>query len=106
MYQARHLDRFLAADLSKHDWLDAAKFVQNKITDDVIEAAVKNMPTEIYEISGKEIADKIKARIKDLEKYAVDYYEMISSEVDIVGSNKNEYFDVIRNKMIGDGKCL
>ena len=98
MFQARHLDRFLAADLSKNDWIDAAKYVQNKITDEVIELAVKNMPIEVYEISGKEIEKKLKERVKDLEMYAVDYYDMISSEVDIVGSNKKEYFDVIRNK--------
>ena len=33
-----------------------------------------------------------------MEKYTVDYYYMISPEVDVVGSNKKEYFDVIRNK--------
>ncbi len=97
MNQARHLDRFLAADLSKKDWIEAARFVQSKITDDVIESAVKNMPYEVYEISGKETESKLKARVKDLERYAADYYDMISSEVDIVGSNKKEYFDVIRN---------
>ena len=98
MNQARHLDRFLASDLSKSDWIEAARFVKSKISDDVIKSAVKNMPNEVYELSGKEIENKLKARVKDLEKYAVDYYNMISSEVDIVGSNKKEYFDIIRNK--------
>ena len=97
MNQARHLDRFLASDLSKNDWIEAARFVQDNITDDVIEAAIKNMPDEVYELSGKEIASKLKVRIKDLEKYTVDYYQIISLEVDVVGSNKKEYFDVIRN---------
>ncbi|MCW8850084.1 MAG: outer membrane protein assembly factor, partial [Melioribacteraceae bacterium] len=98
MNQARHLDRFLASDLSKEDWLNAAKFVQSKISDKVIESAVRNMPPEVYDISGKEIESKLKVRVKDLEKYAAEYYDMISSEVDVVGSNKKEYFDVIRNK--------
>lgn len=97
MNQARHLDRFLAAELSKAEWIEAAKFVQAKITDDVIEASVRNMPKEVYELSGREIENKLKARVKDLEEYAIEYYDMISPEVDIVGSNKNEYFDVIRN---------
>ena len=98
MNQARHLDRFLASDLSKNEWIEAARFVQSKISDNVIESAIKNMPPEIYELSGKEIENKLKARVKDLEKYAGEYYDMISSEVDIVGSNKKEYFDVIREK--------
>ena len=97
MNQARHLDRFLAADLSKREWIEAARFVQSKITDDVIDASIKNMPNEVYELSGKEIENKLKVRVQDLEKYALQYYEMISPEVDIVGSNKKEYFDVTRN---------
>jgi Omp85 superfamily domain len=97
MNQARHLDRFLASDLTKEDWIEAAKFVQSRITDSVIESAIRNMPKEIYELSGKEIESKLKARVKDLEIYTAEYYEMISPEVDIVGSNKKEFFDVIRN---------
>ena len=96
-FQARHLDRFIASDLSKQDWIDAAKFVQSRIADDVIEKAVRNMPKEIYANSGEEIERKLKARIKDLDKYILEYYEMIAEEVDIVGSNKSEYFEVKRN---------
>ena len=97
MFQARHLDRFIASDLSKQDWLDAAKFVQNRITDKVIEDAIQNMPKEIYTVSGQEIETKLKVRIKDLDKYVLEYYDMISPEVDIVGSNLKEYFHVVRD---------
>ena len=81
----------------KQDWLDAAKFVQNRITDKVIEDAIQNMPKEIYTVSGREIETKLKVRIKDLDKYVLEYYDMISPEVDIVGSNLNEYFHVVRD---------
>ena len=97
MFQARHLDRFIAADLSKKEWLDAAYFVQERITDEVIEKAVRNMPKETYELSGRIIEDKLKSRIKDLDEYVLEYYEMIALEIDIVGSNKREYFDIKRN---------
>ena len=96
MWQARHLDRFVASDLDKTDWIRAANFVQDKITDEVIERAVRNMPEEIYDLSGKEIENKLKQRVRDLDKYAVEYYEMLAGEVDVVGSNKKEYFKVIR----------
>ncbi|MFC2084120.1 hypothetical protein ACFLS9_03605 [Bacteroidota bacterium] len=97
MFQARHLDRFIAANLSKKDWLNAAHFIQERINDGVIEQAVRNMPEETYELSGRIIEDKFKSRIKDLDKYVLEYYEMIAPEVDIVGSNKREYFDINRN---------
>jgi hypothetical protein len=98
MWQARHLDRFIASDRGRLDWIQAANFVQEKISDEVIEAAIKHMPLEVYELSGKEIEAKLKKRIHDLEKYAIKYYEMLAPEVDIVGSNDNEYFDVLRNE--------
>jgi len=56
------------------------------------------MPEEIYDLSGKEIENKLKRRVRDLDKYAVEHYEMLASEVDVVGSNRKEYFKVIRNR--------
>ena len=97
MWQARHMDRLLAGRLDRNDWKEAAEYVQQRIDDEVIDASVRNMPPEIFDISGSEIADKLKQRVKDLPKYADDYYKMLAKEVDIVGSNKRECFDVIRN---------
>jgi hypothetical protein len=97
MWQARHLDRFIGADLDKKDWIEAAKFVQKNITDEVIERAIHRMPEEIYQVSGREIENKLKQRIRNLEEYAAEYYEMLASEVDVVGSNKEEYFQASRN---------
>jgi hypothetical protein len=103
MWQARHLDRFIAADLDKVDWIKAANYVQSRISDEVIKSAIQNMPHEIYNISGKEIEAKLKNRIRDLEKYAIEYYDMLAPEVDVVGSNDKEYFDIRRNN---DGTVL
>jgi len=96
MWQARHLDRFIASDIGRTGWIQAANFVQKKIGDDVIETAMKSIPNEVYELSGREIEAKLKNRVRDLEKYALRYYEMLATEVDIVGSNDNEYFDILR----------
>jgi hypothetical protein len=96
-WQARHLDRFLLSELDRKDWFEAAQFVQDRIDDEVIERAVRNMAPEIYELSGKEIEDKLKVRVRGLQKYADEYYSLLSKEVDIVGSVENEYFDVQRN---------
>ena len=97
MWQARHLDRLLANELDRNDWKEAAQYVKQRIDNEVIDAAVKNMPPETFEASGREIASKLKQRVKDLPEYAEDYYEILAKEVDIVGSNKKECFDVVRN---------
>ncbi len=95
-WQSRHFDRFLMSELSQQDWEEAAYHIQSKITDEVIENAVKQMPVEVYPLSGPEIESKLKQRIKDLDQYARQYYLLLSTEVDVVGSNKNESFGVTR----------
>ncbi len=96
MWQARHLDRFVAAEASGKDWSKAAQFIKHQISDEVIDSAVAAMPSEIYATDGHLIAGKLKARIRDLEYYAEQYYAMLAKEVDVVGSNKHERFEVIR----------
>lgn len=98
MWQARHLDRFVGSELTKSDWIKAAGEIQHAIQEQDIAAAVHNMPSEIYEKDGREIERKLKARIGDLQKYATEYYALLAREVDVVGSNKAEYFKVVREK--------
>jgi len=94
--QSRHLDRLIANELTKDDWLNAAQLVQEKITDEVIASAIKNMPEEIYELSGKTIADKLRSRRRVLDRAILKYYALLAKEVDVVGSNQKEYFEVTR----------
>ncbi len=96
MWQARHLDRFVGSELTKADWVKAAKEIQDAVTESDIAAAVHNMPQEIYDKDGRIIERKLKARIGDLQKYAAEYYMLLAKEVDVVGSNKAEYFKVTR----------
>lgn len=97
VHQATNLDRLLTVEATKEDWLREAKFIQQNITDEIIDKAINNMPPEIYNLSGIEIASKLKARLNDLDQYATEHYLMLSKEVDIVGSVKNELFNVLRN---------
>jgi hypothetical protein len=92
MWQARHLDRFVASEVTKEQWIKGAQEVQSSITDKDIEDGIRRMPAEIYTPDGKEIEAKLKTRIKDLPNYAGQYYSMLAKEVDVVGSNKKEYF--------------
>ncbi len=96
MWQARHLDRFLASGATQEDWVEQAKFIQNQITNEQIASAVQALPRELHSISGQEIAAKLKHRKADLHKYAVQYWELLAKEVDVVGSNRREYFEATR----------
>ncbi len=101
MWQARHLDRLLANELTKEDWIKAAQFIQENITESAIEKAVRTMPSEIYDPDGMEIERKLKSRLKDLANYAEQYYLILARVVNVVGSNKAEHFLAER---LPDGK--
>ncbi|MCO6490096.1 MAG: BamA/TamA family outer membrane protein [Phaeodactylibacter sp.] len=102
-YQARHMDRFLGNGLTREDWLQAAREVQQALPPEELERAVRRMPRENYELSGKEIAARLIRRRQDLEGYAGRFYRLLARYVDVPGTNKKEYFHVSRNP---DGSTL
>ena len=97
-WQARHLDRFLASEISKEQFVKEAKYIQDNISSEDIENAIRKMPPEVYEKSGKEIEEKLKNRIKELDDAALKYYALLAKEVEVLGSTKDEYFVVIYEK--------
>jgi hypothetical protein len=95
-FNARHFDRLFLSGLSAQDWQQAARQLQNNITDEEIEKAVKRLPEPIFKISGPDIIAKLKSHRQLLPQDAQQYYLFLAKEVDIVGSDKNELFEVVR----------
>ncbi len=95
---ARNLDRNLLNKLSYQEWVDMANFMKVKLTDKVIENAVKKMPKKAYDLTGEEIISKLKSRRDGLLKTATQYYNVLSEEVTITGSDKYEYVEIYRGK--------
>jgi len=98
-FSSQAADRRLLNGLTREDWQEAARYIQDHITDEIIESGIKSMPAEVYELSGREIENKLKQRVKDLDHYADRYYEQLMiGGVEVVGSNKREYFEITRKK--------
>jgi len=95
-YPARNLDRRMANEVTLQQWLEQANELKALLTDRVIESAVRQMPPEVFSISGELIISKLKSRRDHLDKYANEYYLFIAKEVDIPASNDNELIDVKR----------
>ena len=93
-FSARDFDRLFLNVLSKNDWEKNIDEFTNLMTDDVIEDAVQHLPREIYPLTGDTMIAKLKSRRGKLKKAAMEYYRFISDEVNIIGSNKDEFFDV------------
>lgn len=95
-----HLDRNFTIGLSQNDWMMMVDSIQFSLTDANIEEAFKKLPASIYDVSAKKLISRIKARRNDLKKYAATYYKFINKEVNIVGTDDKEFFEV--NRLNGD----
>ncbi|KAA9339554.1 hypothetical protein F0P96_02760 [Hymenobacter busanensis] len=95
-WPARHLDRALLQSLNRDDWRQIGQYLQRRITPAAIDSATAQLPKELEGISGRDINRKLKSRIQELPKALDEYYLMLARDVDVVGSNKAEVFDVQR----------
>jgi hypothetical protein len=95
-FPARNLDRRVSNQPSLDKWTEIARDIQRSLTDKVIEDAVKRLPAEVFPISGNDIIEKLKTRRNRLVEYATTYYKFLAKEVEIVGSDKKELFEIDR----------
>lgn len=95
---SRNLDRNLLNELSYNDWMETANFMKLKLTDQVIEKAVRRMPAEAFALTGEELITKLKSRRNQIVEVAEKYYKVLSEEVTITGSDKYEYVEINRGK--------
>ena len=93
-WEERDFDRIFMNNLDAEKWKRIISQFQQNVNDSVIEEAVKRLPPEIFTLDGSEIAGKLKSRRNLLTKKGMVYYRFLSREVNIVGSNKNEYFRI------------
>ena len=95
-WPARHVDRLLLTGLDRNDWKSISLEMQQTMTDEVIDRAISELPPEVIPVSGIEIGDKLKSRRAQLPDAVDDYYLLLAKQVDVVGSNKHEYFEIDR----------
>jgi len=83
-------DKILLNQLDEDDWKSAITRFQLTLNDELLESAVKKMPPEVYRKDGNKILDILKARRDGLMEYGMKYYEFISKDVTVTGSDKQE----------------
>lgn len=83
-------------ELTRQDWLAIADSMQAQLTDEVIEEAVRSWPAKVYEADGVQTIETLKARRDQLLEVTKDYYDLLSEVVDVVGSEKHEWFYIER----------
>ena len=97
-FNARYFDRSFLTKPDLNDWISMTKNLQGNMTDEVIHKAIKELPENIYALSGEEIESKLRSRRDILEKNAREYYLFLAKRVDVVGTDERELFEVKRRE--------
>jgi hypothetical protein len=84
------VDRWPLSDLDREDFTEAARHVQSLLTDEIIDAAVKKLPPEWYELNGELLARRLKSRRDDIPEATERYYEFLAGEINVHGTNEDE----------------
>ncbi|NJX15256.1 metallophosphoesterase [Tamlana crocina] len=90
------LDRVLIQQAGKDVWLEHAKFIQEHVTDEVIERAFSKVPKEVQDKTLQEIKEHLKGRRENLQDIATRYYNHLNELVVLTGTDKDDYIEVTR----------
>lgn len=78
------------------EWEKQAKYIQNKLTDEVINEAFDNVPDEIKGKTIDDIKSKLRGRRTNIVKIAKEYFDYLNKTQVIVGTRKNDIFNIER----------
>ena len=95
-YGARYFDHNFLTTMTREDWRAISDSVMMQVTDADVDNAFKAWPDTIYKLNGPEIVKTLKARRNNLPLIAEKYYTFLAKHVNIVGTNKPDYFEVKR----------
>jgi hypothetical protein len=95
-WQARFLDRRHLADLEWPAWRETAEELQARLTDAVIDDAVRRLPAPYFRLDGAALAARLKARRDGLETIARRLYELLAREAEVHGTDGPDSLQLLR----------
>ena len=90
------LDHALLPESSADTWIAQAKFIQQNLTNEVIDKAFQNFPKEVQTPQLEQVKMLLKERRSNIESIAVRYYEHLSKLVILKGTDKDDHFEITR----------
>lgn len=108
------LDVAFIRSATEEDWLAEAKFIQENLTDEAIDAAFAQLPKPAQNELTQEIIEDLKIRRGKLQEWTKERYAFLQRKIVLTGTNKKEKFlinrmpngqteiKIIRNKKAGE----
>jgi len=88
------LDMAILPETTAELWEEQARFIQNNITEEVINEAFKAFPSEVHDETVVRIKNVLLARKDNLISTAREYYGIINRYAVVIGTDKDDYFTI------------
>jgi len=92
------IDRTFTQTSGREVWLEQAKFIQENLTDAVIDQAFLNLPSEVQDETSNDIKAKLKARRGNLLDIAARYHKHLNDLIVLTGTDKDDYIEITRTR--------
>jgi hypothetical protein len=97
-YSTHYHDRRLLQRLTRDDFAVVARRVQGRITDDVIEKAIAQLPAEWRErTTASRLRSVLRSRRDAMPAVAMELYTQLATDVDIYGTEDDERAEIVRH---------
>lgn len=98
-FNAKHFDRHFLNELEWSEWEPIIKALQKDITDETIDESMLQFPPEIIPLKDTpQLAKLLKERKSNLMKMGRKLYDFLSKEVEIVGTDKKDNFEIVQHE--------
>ncbi|MDE2828878.1 MAG: hypothetical protein OXN20_02030 [Gemmatimonadota bacterium] len=85
------MDREFLSELNKTEWDSVVTTFCRDLPDSIIEGAVRRLPPPYYKMIGETLTQALKSRRDALPEFVNRYYELITRQVEIQATDKDEY---------------
>ncbi|MBC6990024.1 hypothetical protein [Hymenobacter sp. BT491] len=93
---ARFIDARALSEVTAQQFQQLATNLQQRLTDNVIEKAIRRMPPSVYALEGARTIKALKKRRSNLPAAAHTFYRLLAEQVTVVGTDADEHFVVER----------
>jgi hypothetical protein len=99
--QVYALDLALLASVDEKIWVEQAKYIQENLTNDIINKAFLELPYELQDETTTKLKLNLRNRLKKLPQTAQQYQKILDRKVLVVGTLENDVFVINR---LSDGR--
>lgn len=91
---ANTFDRYFLNELDWSDWAEVIDELTANVTNEAIEQSLSALPPESVEYLRGELVEKLKSRRDILKRDVKKYYDYITLEVEVTGTDEKDIFDI------------